>query len=102
MFGSGGQDALIADAYQALELPPLNRYLARKLVQRSKVWIAAMSRQMTPGVFEILLDTLECISQIASELPGLESLVIDPIYADDAQLTAHAVRIELGSASMLV
>lgn len=102
MFGSGGQDALVADAYQAVELPPLNRYLARKLVQRSKVWIAAMSRQMTPDAFEALLDTLERVSQIASELPGLESLIIDPIYADDAHLVAHAIRIELGSASMLV
>src|SRR5690606_37083236 len=34
-FGSGGQDALISMSHKALEVPPLNRYLARQLVQRS-------------------------------------------------------------------
>lgn len=102
MFGSGGQDALISTSPRAVELPPLNRYLARKLVQRSSLWRRALSRQMTPEAFEALLDTLERISQLCSEMPSLETLVIDPLFAGDMQLVAHAVRIELRSESMLV
>jgi acetyltransferase len=102
MFGSGGQDALISASPRAVELPPLNRYLARKLVQRSSLWRRALSRQMTPDAFEALLDTLERISQLCSETPSLETLVIDPLFAGDMQLVAHAIRIELRSESMLV
>jgi len=102
LFGSGGQDALISASYRAVELPPLNRYLARKLVQRSSLWHRALSRQMTPGAFETLLDALERISQLCSELPGLDSLAIDPLFADDMHLVAHAIQITLRSESMLV
>src|SRR5690606_37993617 len=44
----------------------------------------------------------ENISQLVSELPSVESLVIDPLYADDMQLVAHSVQICLRSESMLV
>lgn len=102
VFGSGGQDALIAGSYRAIELPPLNRYLARKLVQRSTLWRGALSRQMTPGAFENLLETLEALSQAVSELPGLDSIIIDPLYADGTQLNAYGANIDLRSESMLV
>jgi acetyltransferase len=102
MFGSGGQDALISGSYRAVELPPMNSYLARQLVQRSSVWNRALSRQITPTAFEVLQDALERISELVSELPSLSSLVIDPLYADDMQLVAHGIRIELTSESMLV
>lgn len=101
-FGPGGQDVLFAGAYTATELPPLNRYLARKLVLRSSVWQSGLSRQMTPAAFELLIDLLERISELASELPALESLVIDPLFADDTQLLAYNVQITLTNESMLV
>ncbi|HUG58383.1 MAG TPA: GNAT family N-acetyltransferase [Candidimonas sp.] len=101
-FGSGGQEALYAGSYTAIDLPPLNSYLARKLVLRSSVWQRGLSRQMTPTAFELLLDLLERISELVSELPALEFLEIDSLYADDTQLVAHVVRIDLTSESMLV
>ena len=102
MFDSGGQAALISNAHQAIELPPLNSYLARKLVLRSRLWNRVLSRQLTPAAFEDLLELLECVSELVCEIPALESLVIDPLYADDTYLSAHGVRICLGSSSMLV
>ncbi|NYT84064.1 GNAT family N-acetyltransferase [Pollutimonas harenae] len=102
MFDSGGQAAAITNAHQAVELPPLNSYLARKLVLRSSLWNRVLSRQLTPVAFESLLEVLECISELVSEVPGLESLVIDPLYADDTRLSAYDVRVCLSSASMLV
>ncbi|MGB6105894.1 MAG: GNAT family N-acetyltransferase [Pusillimonas sp.] len=100
-FGSGGQDALITSAYRAVELPPLNSYLARKLVLRSSLWNRVLARQLTPAAFETLLESLERISELVSELPGLNTLILDPLYADDMRLWAHAVRVELSSESML-
>src|SRR5690606_27979742 len=79
MFGSGGQPGLIANVHEAVELPPLNSYLARKLVLRSSLWNRVLSRQLSSAAFESLLDVLERISELASELPGLDSLLIDPL-----------------------
>ncbi len=102
MFGSGGQDALVSGSYRAVELPPLNSYLARQLVQRSNLWNHGLSRVITPAAFEMLQDVLERISELVSELPSISSVVIDPVYADDTHLVAHAIRIELTAESMLV
>lgn len=101
-FGPGGQDALFAGSYSATELPPLNSYLARQLVLRSSVWQHGLSRQATPTAFELLQESLERISDLVSELPALASLVVDPLFADDMQIVAHAVRIDLASELMPV
>jgi acetyltransferase len=102
VFGYGGQHARLAGGRNALELPPLNSYLARKLVQRSDVWKRALSRQMTPAALENLLEALERISQLISELPDIKSLRIDPLFADDMRLHAHAIVVEMGTDSVLV
>ncbi len=101
-FGSGGHDALLAGSYNAIDLPPLNSYLARQLVLRSSVWQRGLARQTTPAAFERLQESLERISDLVSELPALDSLLVDPLFAGDMQVVAHAVRIELTSESMLV
>ncbi|RTZ39931.1 GNAT family N-acetyltransferase [Candidimonas sp. SYP-B2681] len=101
-FGRGGQDATFSDPYNALQLPPLNSYLARQLVVRSAVWQRGLSRQVTPAAFAILQESLERISGLVSEMPSVDSLLIDPVFADDMRLVAHSVRIELTTQSMLV
>src|SRR5690606_22670303 len=40
--------------------------------------------------------------ELVSEVPALDSLMIDPLFADDMQLVAHNVRVRLTSQSMLV
>lgn len=102
VFGSGGRHARLGGGRDAVELPPLNSYLARKLVQRSSLWSRALSRQLTPAALENLLEALERISQLVSELPDVKSLRIDPLFADDMHLYAGSITIELGTDSMLV
>lgn len=101
-FGPGGQEALFAGSHTAMDLPPLNSYLARKLVLRSSVWHQGLSRQMTPTAFDQLLELLERVSELVSEVPALDSLMIDPLFADDMQLVAHNVRVRVTSETMLV
>lgn len=86
VFGSGGKNALVSGSYRAVELPPLNNYLARQLVQRSSLWRRALAQQMTPAAFELLRETLERISDLICELPEVESLNIDPLYAGEPLL----------------
>ncbi len=99
-FGAGGQDASFEHPRSALELPPLNGYLARQLILRSSVWQRRLARQATPAAFDLLQESLERISELVSELPALESLLIDPLFAGDTHLSARAMRIELTSESM--
>jgi acetyltransferase len=94
-FGAGSDLTPLASGNQAIELPPLNRYLARKLVQRSLVWRRSLSRDMTPVAFEQLLDTLEGVSEMISELPDIDTLAIDPLIAEDDHLLAVQVRVSL-------
>src|SRR5699024_2897643 len=53
-FGSGGAIAqsTVGDSF---ELPPLNRFLARQLVERSAVWKQILSAELTPVALETLL-----------------------------------------------
>lgn len=93
-FGAGG---MVAESVRgrAVELPPLNAYLARQLVERSAIWKRVLSREMSPAAFDCLLESLERISDLVSELPEIESLVIDPLMADSSNLTAYSIRVQL-------
>lgn len=102
VFGSAAELSSQSGSVPTPELPPLNRYLARQLVQRSQVWRQTLSREITPFVFEHLLEALEHVSELISELPDIETLIIDPVRYDDNHLTAVRVRITLSQASMLV
>ncbi|MYN14105.1 GNAT family N-acetyltransferase [Pusillimonas sp. TS35] len=101
-FGSGGQDALISVANESLELPPLNRYLARQLIERSTLWRRVLSRSMVPAVLEQLIESLERISRLVSELPNVVGLTIDPLLAAGSQLVALGMRIELSASPVKV
>lgn len=100
-FGTGGTGGL--SAYdRAVELPPLNSFLARQLIERSLIWNRVLSRQMTPAAFDNLREGLERISVLVSELPEIDSLILDPLVASDSYVTAHAVHVSLSTSTVLV
>lgn len=94
-FGSGGRYAVLAHPHREIDLPPLNSYLARQLIQRSRLWRRVLDREMSPAAFELLREALERISEMVSELPGIHSLSIDPLWADDTQLFSAVVSVHL-------
>lgn len=98
-FGAGRQVEWVADSSRAVDLPPLNRYLARQLVQRSVLWRRVLSRQLSPAALEVLYEALERLSDMVSELPSLESISIDPLHTDDRLMHAGNVQITVQSAA---
>lgn len=100
-FGTGGTGGLSAHD-RAVELPPLNSFLARQLIERSVIWNRVLSRDMTPAAFDNLRESLERISVLISEMPEIESLVLDPLVAGDSYVTAHAVQVTLSPSTVLV
>ncbi len=94
-FGAGGVAASLVEADAAVDLPPLNRYLARRLVERSVLWQRTLNGHLSPDVHECLLEALERISNLVAELPDVDQIVVDPLYANDRTLYATRLKIVL-------
>lgn len=93
VFGAGGvMIELIND--RAVELPPLNQFLARHLIERSRVaetlahWRGASAVDM--GALE---QVLLCVSEMVCALPQLREMDINPIIVDDSGAVAVDARI---------
>jgi acetyltransferase len=96
-FGAGGtMIELIND--RAMELPPLNQFLARSLIARSRVaetlgeWRGASSVNR-----EALEQVLLRVSEMVCELPQLREMDINPIIVDASGALAVDARIVIES-----
>ncbi|MBL8387323.1 MAG: bifunctional acetate--CoA ligase family protein/GNAT family N-acetyltransferase [Hydrogenophaga sp.] len=97
-FGAGGtMIELIGD--RAMELPPLNQFLARRLIERSRVadtlgeWRGASAIDM-----DMLEHVLLRVSEMVCELPQLREMDINPIIVDENGAVAVDARIVIESA----
>ena len=98
-FGAGGTMVeLIAD--RAMELPPLNQFLARHLIARARVaellgpWRGAPAAN--PAALEAVLLR---VSEMVCALPQLREMDINPIIVDEHGAVAVDARIVVGDAS---
>ena len=97
-FGAGGtMIELIND--RAMELPPLNQFLARRLIERSRV---AETLGEWRGNVAINMDALEQlllrVSEMVCELPQLREMDINPIIVDEHGAVAVDARIVIDHA----
>jgi acetyltransferase len=97
-FGAGGtMIELIND--RAMELPPLNQFLARRLIERSRV---ADTLGEWRGASAVDMDRLEHVllrvSEMVCELPQLREMDINPIIVDENGAVAVDARIVIESA----
>ena len=97
-FGAGGtMIELIND--RAMALPPLNLFLARRLIERSRVnetldaW-----RGATAVDRDALEHVLLRVSEMACELPQLREMDINPIIVDESGAVAVDARIVIDNA----
>ncbi|MBT3067128.1 bifunctional acetate--CoA ligase family protein/GNAT family N-acetyltransferase [Rhodoferax sp. U11-2br] len=98
-FGAGGtMIELIND--RAMELPPLNQFLARRLIERSRVadtlgaWRGARAADV-----ESLEQILLRVSEMVCELPQLREMDINPIIVDESGSLAVDARIIIDNAA---
>lgn len=97
-FGAGGtMIELIND--RAMELPPLNQYLAHRLIERSRV---AETLGEWRGADAVDVEALERIllrvSEMVCELPQLREMDINPVIIDEHGAVAVDARIVIDSA----
>jgi acetyltransferase len=92
-FGAGGtMIELIND--RTMELPPLNQFLARRLIERSRVAETLAVWRGAPAVnMESLEQILLRVSEMVCELPQLREMDINPIIVDESGALAVDARI---------
>ena len=98
-FGAGGtMIELIND--RAMELPPLNQFLAHRLIERSRV---AETLGEWRGNAAVNMDALEQVllrvSEMVCELPQLREMDINPFIVDEHGAVAVDARIVIDHAS---
>lgn len=97
VFGAGGtQVEWVRDC--AMELPPLNRFLARQLIERTRTAVTLGDWRGAPAVqMEALEALLLRVSEMACELPQLRQMDINPVLADEQGVVAVDARIVLAA-----
>jgi acetyltransferase len=98
-FGAGGTEVEVFSD-RAVALPPLNRFLARDLIQCTRASkLLGEFRNMPPVNLEALEDVLLHVSQMICELPWLQELDLNPLIVDENGGIAADARIVIDYAA---
>lgn len=95
LFGQGGTATELLND-RALALPPLNRALARDLVERTRVSRLLAGFRGQPGVdLDKVADVLVQVAQLMVDQPAVQELDINPLVADPDGVLALDVRVRV-------
>lgn len=95
LFGEGGT-AVEAIDDTSLELPPLNVHLARKMVERTRIYKRLRGFRNRPAAdLNAIFETLLRISQLTQDFPEIAELDINPLLADENGVMAIDARIRV-------
>jgi len=98
LFGAGG---VLVEIFQdrALGLPPLNRTLARRLMERTRIYHALKGvRGQRPVNLETLETLLARFSQLVTDFLEIAEVDINPLLAGPERIVALDARVLLGPA----
>jgi acetyltransferase len=100
VFGAGGMMVeLIGD--RAMELPPLNQFLARRLIERARVSETLGEWRGAPAVaLQALEQLLLRVSEMVCELPQLREMDLNPVIVDEHGAVTVDARIVVDSAQV--
>jgi acetyltransferase len=98
VFGAGGLMIELIDD-RAMELPPLNQFLARRLVERARV-SETLAEWRGAGAADVaaLEQVLLRVSEMVCALPQLREMDINPIIVDEQGAVAVDARIVVDAA----
>ena len=92
-FGAGGTEVEILKD-RAVALPPLNSFLARDMIGRTRVArLLDAFRSLPPARLDAVVDVLLRVSGLVCEIPHIQELDINPLMADEEGVVALDARI---------
>ena len=99
-FGMGGIMAEVLDD-RAIALPPLNRLLARRLMEGTKVFCLLRGHRGQPPVnLEILEEILVRLAQLVTDFSEIDELDINPLIVTQDRALAVNARVILSPSSV--
>jgi acetyltransferase len=99
LFGQGGT-AVEVVGDRALALPPLNRPLARQLIDCTRVSrLLHGFRDRAPADLDAIADVLVRLSDMVADLPEITELDLNPVLADDEGVIAIDARVRVAKAA---
>lgn len=92
-FGAGGSLVeIIKD--RSLALPPLNEFIANKLIAQTKIFKSlGQFRNMAAIDMKMLTNVLLRVSEMVCEIPAISEMDINPIVVNEKSITALDARI---------
>ncbi|MCL2524020.1 MAG: bifunctional acetate--CoA ligase family protein/GNAT family N-acetyltransferase [Betaproteobacteria bacterium] len=98
-FGAGGFDVEIFSD-RSVALPPLNKFLAKDLIDSTRASkILGQFHNMPPVDRDALTEVLLCISEMVCELPWIQELDLNPLIVDEHGAIAADARIVIDHAA---
>ncbi len=98
LFGMGGIFTEVLKD-RALGLPPINRLLARRMMQETKAWTLLRGyRNRPPANLELLEEMIIRLSQLLIDFPEIAELDMNPVLIKDGRAVAVDARILLSKA----
>ena len=98
-FGAGGFDVEIFSD-RSVALPPLNKFLAKDLIDSTRASkILGQFHNMPPVDREAIKEVLLCISEMVCELPWIMELDLNPLIVDENGAIAADARIVIDHAA---
>ena len=92
-FGAGGTDVEI-HSDRAIALPPVNGFIARNLIERTRVSrMLGHYRNLPPADMDALEEVLGRVSEMVCELPRIKEMDVNPLFVDEKGLVAVDARI---------
>ena len=100
LFGMGGvMTEIMAD--RAVALPPINRLLARRLMEETRVFRLLKGYRGQPAAnIELLEEILVRLSQLVTDFVEIEELDINPLIVNGEEALAVDARLVLGTAQV--
>lgn len=93
LFGLGGAFTEVMDDW-ALDLPPLNLHLARRLIERTRVYrILQGYRHIPPANLDLIGEILVRLSQLVTDFPEIVEMDINPLILVHRRMVAVDARI---------
>jgi acetyltransferase len=100
LVGAGGTAAEIWQD-RALELPPLNERLARRMLESLRSWPLLQTYRSKPAVnLDLLIETLMRVSYLIAHSPEIAELDINPLLVTPEGTLALDARVVLDSAAL--
>jgi acetyltransferase len=101
LFGAGGV-LVEVDPDRALGLPPLNETLARRLMERTRIYRALKGvRGQRPVPMDQLESLLVRFSQLVADFPQIAEIDLNPVLAGADQIIGLDARVLLAPADLL-